>query len=238
MKKALVMVLAVTLVILAALYVQGLRVTHNVREQLNSTSNELSSVVSKFVTTQVEVVQVRTQLVEQVARAVELEQRIVTEKAKADEQIATAQKQAEALRKDLEVARKEAEEEAKKIEALEGERTKLATQLGSITGKLADVSKKLAALQISNTATIAELKEAQQIKIQLEMEKASLERQLNDLDTLRSQIRLVKQRLRDQKIADWERRDKESGANGNRGFIMQEGQWKNTAVPGANPPAK
>jgi hypothetical protein len=59
----------------------------------------------------------------------------------------------------------------------------------------------------------------------LEMEKASLERQLNDLDALKAQIRVVKRRLWEQHVAEWKRQDAINAAKGNKGVMFKNGAW-------------
>jgi hypothetical protein len=63
------------------------------------------------------------------------------------------------------------------------------------------------------------------------LERASLERQLNDLDALKSQIRVVKRRLWEKRIAEWKRQDEEAAARGNNGMLMKNGQWQTSPAP-------
>ena len=82
-----------------------------------------------------------------------------------------------------------------------------------------------------NTANESELAQMRERQRALEQERASLERQLNDLDTLRSQVRKVKTELWQEKIAAWRQRDADKGAGGNRGVLMQGGQWQTVGTP-------
>src|SRR5437773_174094 len=83
----------------------------------------------------------------------------------------------------------------------------------------------------AHTATEIELKGLHEREAALELEKASLERQLNDLDSLKAQIRIVKRRLWEEHIAEWKRQDQEAGVGGNKGMIFQKGQWLTTGKP-------
>ncbi len=232
MKNVIIIILAVALLLLGMLYIEGLRSNRSVREHhvtvsndLVRTTTQLVAITNQLTVTQTEVAAVKLQLA---ARTTELEQR-TTEKVKTEEQLTQSRQQADAVRKDLLAAQQQIAEQAKKIGMLEVDRGHLVQQLGATSNQLAVVSSKFSDLERAHADALALIEKLRQRVMRLEMEKASLERRLNDLETLREQVRVVKQRLWEVKLAELKRQNEEGLAKGNRGFIMQEGQWKITA---------
>jgi chromosome segregation ATPase len=212
--KVVVILLAVGLLILGVLYFnesQNAKATH---EQLVATSNQA-------VTTQLELASVKTQIIKRVA---ELESTMTTEKAKADEQIGRLQERVKVVEQDL-------QDEKSKLVAVEDDRTKVVQQLNTVSNQLLNVRQHYADLARTHTGTEIELSALREREETLEMEKASLERQLNDLDALKAQIRLVKRQLWEKRVAEWKRQDQEASAAGNKGMIFQRGQWQTTGKP-------
>jgi len=243
MKNVIIIILAVAVAVLAMLHMQGLRSSKVARPDGTTVSrgqgqSATSSVKgSDQLSAQAEVAVVKSQLA---ARTTELEQRTV-EKAKTEEQLVQAQaqsrQQAESFRKELEAAQQAAQqaaeqqiaEQARKIKTLETERGQLKQSLTAASNQLGIVKKKLSDLEKAHAETLAMVEKLRQQVMRLEMENASLQRRLNDLEALREQVRIVKQRLWDAKLAELKRQNEEGLAKGNRGFIMQDGRWTITA---------
>jgi chromosome segregation ATPase len=162
-----------------------------------------------------------TQLVERPAITTEVERTVtvtVTNTAELEEKVA-------ALRNDLLKAQENLQTEEVKASELDKERVSLLLKLGGVSNELLHVQRQYAGLKSRNTATEAELRQVQSDKNALELEKASLERRLNNLDDLRAQIALVKKELWSQKVAEWKRTDAAAAEGGNKGYLMLKGQW-------------
>ncbi len=243
MKNLVIVVLAVALALLGVLHLQALRSSKTAAEKEAVASKETAQTVMKYVTitneltvAQTETAAVKSQLV---ARTSELEQR-TAEKTKADEQLVQVQtqlrQQTETFRKDMEIAQQVAQrqitEQASKIKALETERGQLKQSLATTSNQLGVVKKKFSDLQREHTETLALVEKLRQQIMRLEMENASLQRRLNDLTALREQVRIVKQRMWDDKLAEVKHQNEEGLAKGNRGFILREGRW---TLPASQP---
>jgi len=212
--KVLAILLAVGVLILGMLYFHESQNIKTVREQLVTTSNQV--VAAREETTTVKK--------EMTGRVTELQSTIGTEKAKADQQIGQLQERIKTVEQDL-------QDEKTKLASVEDQRGKVVEQLTTVSNQLFTVRQHYADLARTHTATEMELKAVSEREAALEMEKASLERQLNDLDALKTQIRLVKHRLWDERIAAWKRQDQEAAVGGNKGMIFQNGQWQTGRKP-------
>ncbi len=212
--RVVVILLTVGLLIVGLLYFNEVQNAKTAHEQLLITSNQV-------VAAKLELTSIRTQMIE---RVTELESTTTTEKAKADEHIAQLQERVKVVEQDL-------RDEKNKLASVEDHRTKVVTLLGTVSNQLVTVRHQLADLTVTHTATEMELDALHDREDALEMEKTSLERQLSDLDALKSQIRLVKRRLWEEHIAEWKRQDQEAAAHGNKGVIFQRGQWQATGKP-------
>lgn len=238
MKNLSIVVLAIALAVLAVLHLRSTRSATALHQQQVTASNELVQTLTRLVTVtnelslaQTEMTAVKSQLA---VRTAELEQR-TAEKSKAEEQLAQSRQEVAALRTELETIKRTAQEQlagkTAQIESLQRERQELNQSLQATSQQLGEVRKKFSELEKTHAETLALVDKLRQQVMRLEMENASLQRRLNDLEALREQLRIVKQRLWDMKLAEMKRQNEEGLAKGNRGFIMQGGRWTITAPP-------
>ena len=212
--KIVVAVLIVALAVLGAMYYQQ---GQDLRKQLDAAREQAR-------TAEAEVATVKTQTAGRVA---ELEQSVTAidaEKASSTTRVGELQQRLAAVERDL-------QDEKSKMTDLETQKAQVQTQLSTVSNQLQSVRQQLTSLEQTHQATEAELGALREREAALVLERASLERQLNDLDALKSQIRLVKRHLREQKIAEWKRQDELAAANGNNGLLLKNGQWLTTGKP-------
>jgi hypothetical protein len=94
-------------------------------------------------------------------------------------------------------------------------------QVTVITQQLDDLQRELSATKVE----FASLHEQTML---LEAERNALSRRFNDFDQLQSQIRLVKQRLWEKRVADRKKASADSASGGNAGVLLKDGHWQST----------
>jgi chromosome segregation ATPase len=205
--KIVVILLSIAVLVLGVLYFQSAQRPPELRTIL--VTNQLVTAVAP----QTDVGDAKTQLEKQTERVTELEQKVGTleiDKKNAEDRFTQAKRSVLA-------------EEAKLAE-LESESQRLASQLSSVSNQLVSVQDQLSTLKKTNTANEEQIQGLRQQHAALEQEKATLEQRLNNLDDLRSQLRLVKRELWEKKIGDSRRQDAELAAKGNRGYLFRNGE--------------
>ena len=215
--KVAVILLAVALLITGVLYYRQGDHARNVSEQLAAASNQV-------VAAQTELLSVKTQMTDRVKEMESALNAAKTEKVDAETRVGQLQERVRIVEQDL-------QDEKNKLTSVEDQRTQVVTQLTSVSNELTNVRGQLGDLQRTHAATEAELRVLRERETTLEMEKASLERQLNDLDALKAQIRIVKRQLWEKHIEEWKRQDQEAGLNGNKGLLFKNGQWQTGVKP-------
>jgi chromosome segregation ATPase len=230
--KIAVIILAIVLVVVGLIALnshhQAQEQLARAHEQIVAQSNEVAVAQGQTETAQAEAAGVKTQLQSQAVHVTTLEKSVQTltaEKTAAQQEAQQFKTRADTLQSNL-VA------EGAKLASAETEKTRLLGQLGGVSNQLVVVGKQLGDLEKSHAATAAELQALRDQQEALEMEKKSLVRQLNDLDALKAQIRLVRQERWKERIADWKRSDEAGSASGNHGLLFKLGQWQ-TASPAA-----
>ena len=146
------------------------------------------------------------------------------EKTRSDDRARELQERLAAVEHDL-------QDERNKVTDVETQKQEVQAQLSTVSNQLVSVRQQLTGLQRTHKATEAELSALRDREAALVLEKTSLERQLNDLDALKNQIRLVKRHIREQKITEWKRQDEIAAAKGNNGLLLKNGQWLSISKP-------
>jgi chromosome segregation ATPase len=207
--KAVVILLGVGLMILGVLYYQECR-------RGNKLNGQLASLRNQFTAKQEELASVKTQAVLRVA---ELESTLAADRAAAGEQIGQ-------LRGRLQTAEQSWQTEKSKVATVEDERARIVGQLTALSNELTNVRQQPADSVHTSAATQEELETLRRRGTTLEMEKALLERELNDLDALNARIRIVRRQLWKNRVEQWQRQDREARRNGNKGLLFKGGQWQ------------
>ena len=124
-----------------------------------------------------------------------------------------------------------------KIKELEGQNDEMTKkmvdlngEIGNLEKQIADTEHKLAASEGDRAFLVKELK-------RLQMEKAELERQFNDLAVLREQVRKLKEELSIAKRLDWIRRGLYAAANQKGAEVQLRGTALQAPSTNANPGA-
>ena len=230
------MKITIILLAIAGLVLAGLLIhtQQTAQTELAAAHAQLATTSNDLVVARTEVATVSTQLTNETARSASLEQKVQetqTANAQAEQKLQQSTQQLQALQKQLDSAKHAIMESEGKMSELDNRRQQLAVQLGAVSNQLVTVTQDLATARQTNTADDAQIKQLRQQQAALEMEKASLEWRLQDLDSLRGQIRLVKRELWDKKIAEWKQRDADAAAKGNHGLLLKNGVWTSAPKP-------
>ena len=224
--KTAVVILAVVPVVLGALFLKqqqtGQYRLAATQEQLQVASNQLVATTGELVVLRAET-RAQSQVITQWTEKVRL---LDKDRGQLASQLQQVQEQSQALTHNLQVAEKAGEADKQRLADLQAEQAKLLTRGTALSSELASVKQQLARLEESNSAALADLKVLRQQKTALEMEKQSLEARLHDLDSLRAQIRLIKQEVWQARLAAYKRANAEGLAKGNRGELLHDGQWR------------
>ncbi len=225
-------VLAVGLIILGVLFVNykqtATQQLASASQKLDTTTQQLTVASNEIVEARSEIAQVKTEMKAQVDQ---LEQKITTiseEKKQAQEQIQTLSKQLDSAKQDF-------EQEHAKVESMQKQNEKLNADIQAISTQLGAVGQKLADLEKTHATTVGHLQAMREDYVTLTKEKASLESKLHDLNSLKSQITLVKQEIHEQKVEERKRLDRAEAALGNGGFLMKQGTWQAPHYAGKSP---
>lgn len=158
-----------------------------------------------------EVVAAQTQIAQ-------LQQSATEERARTEQLLGT-------LTNQLAAAQTEAQEKQTRIDELEKKGGALESEIDVVTRQLMDVDGKLADLEQVHEGTVENLKAMREDYVRLTKEKATLEAKLHNLKALKEQIRVVKEELHAQRVAESQRIERAQTALGNGGFVMKGGTW-------------
>lgn len=227
--KGAVIILTITAVVLVGLLLYTRQTTHAqlvvAHAQLVVAHEELAATSHDLATARTALTNVSTQFQNQKAHGAELEQRVQANEA-AKTRIEQQLKQTS---NSLQSARHAILANENQMAGLDATRRQLVDQLGAVSNQLVSVTQDLTVARKTNTANETQLRVLRAQQTALEMEKASLDRRLNNLDSLRQQIRLLKRELAAKKISEWKQRDTEAAVGGNHGLLLKNGSW--TTVP-------
>jgi chromosome segregation ATPase len=162
------------------------------------------------------------QLAQAIVRADQLARRVENltgEKTRVEQQLTQTRQEASELRQNLAA-------EKNRQATSDAEKELLAREMTSLNQRLETAQRRLAELQQTHRGTVEQLDSLRDEKNRLEMSQASLERRLNDLDALREQVRLVKRQAWDRKVAEWKKADAAASRAGNKGVLLQNGEWR------------
>jgi chromosome segregation ATPase len=209
MIKVVLILLAVAAMILGMLYYHEVRYANDLREELAVASNQV-------VAAQEETVSVKSEMTKRVGELESIVAGVKKRKAQAEARVGELLARITAVEQDL-------QEEKNRVMAAEDQRNKLASQLASVSNKLAKVGEP----PLVSRPPERDMQTLREHTAKLETEKALLERELNDPEALRARLRMVKRRQWQQRIEQWKREDEEAWLNGNWGVLFQNGQWQN-----------
>lgn len=207
--KVLVAVLALAAAVLGFLYFNA---KSGAERQLALASNDVAQAQRELTAAQEQLTEV---------------QRTATEEHERSQQLLAA------LTNQLATVQTEVQEKQQRIDALEQKNATLESEIEVVTRQIMVVDGQLTQLEATHETTVENLKAMRDDYVRLVKEKAALEAKLHDLKALRAQIRVVKDELHAQRVAERQRIDRAETALGNGGFVFKEGAW--TSVP--KPPA-
>jgi len=206
--KALAAVLALVVAVLAVLFFSARQ----------AAQKQIADAQAEAVAKGNEVVAAQQQLADAHAQLTQLQQGAVEERARTEQLLGT-------LTNQLVAAQTEAQAKQTRIDELEKKGGALESEIDVVTRQLMDVDAKLAQLETVHEGTVENLKAMREDYVRLSKEKTVLEAKLHNLKALKEQIRVVKEELRAQRIAESQRIERAQTALGNGGFVMKGGTW-------------
>ena len=225
----------ILLAAVAALAVVYCRDRQTARDQLTAVQEDLAATSNQMVVAQTGIAMTTTQMEARTVAAVDLQLKVAVlgeEKTQAEDRARQGQQTLEAAQRDLAQGKARSAQDQLHIEELELTRDQLMARAVAVSDQLQGVRGQLAALDRTHTGAVGELqalRERQQVleseNTSLAMERTSLEFRMNDLNTLRDQIRVVEKEQRQQTLAKRKARSAGAVAAGNRGFLVTEGEW-------------
>ncbi|HUI06757.1 MAG TPA: hypothetical protein VL486_07100 [Verrucomicrobiae bacterium] len=187
-------------------------------QKLEQTQQQLAAATNEIAATRAELAEVKTKMEAQVS---DLKQTV----AKLSDEKADAVKKASVLQSEL----------ASTQQQFQRERADLTGKLKEVTDRLTEVDQKLADLEKTHATTVAHLQAMREEYVKLTNQKNALEAMLHDLRSLKEQIRIVKQDMYNQRVAERKRLDRAEYAMGNHGYLLKNGSWVAPRVPGKYP---
>jgi chromosome segregation ATPase len=187
-------------------------------QKLEQTQQQLAAATNEIAAARAEIVDVRTQMEAQVTELQATVAKLTDEKAAAEQQVTSLES-----------------ELASTQQQFRRDKADLTGQLNDVTDRLAEVDRKLADLEKTHATTVAHFQAMREEYVKLTNEKIALESMLHDLRALQQQERVVKQEMHAKKVEERKRLDRAEFAMGNHGYLLKNGSWVTTRVPGKYP---